>query len=135
MPYFTNEAEVYRYIGEVFREAGADPQSGPALRSADVTLQMHFTDPAAQVTVRFGEPFEVIEGATDVRPDVELSMSADVADQYWRGEYNLAVGLAKRQVRSKGPVNKILKLVPLTKPLFPRYRALTSEKDGALATT
>jgi hypothetical protein len=28
-------------------------------------------------------------------------------------------------------VNKILKLVPLTKPLFPMYKDLVSEKDGA----
>jgi hypothetical protein len=58
-------------------------------------------------------------------------MPADIADKYWRGEYNLAVGLAKGQVKAKGPVNKILKLVPLTKPLFPMYRELVSEKDPA----
>jgi hypothetical protein len=40
------------------------------------------------------------------------------------------VGLAKGQVKAKGPVNKILKLVPLTKPLFPMYKELVSEKDG-----
>jgi hypothetical protein len=58
-------------------------------------------------------------------------MPADIADKYWRGEYNLAVGLAKGQVKAKGPVNKILKLVPVTKPLFPMYKDLVAEKDGA----
>jgi hypothetical protein len=58
-------------------------------------------------------------------------MRADIADQYWRGRYNLAVGLAKGQVKAKGPVNKILKLVPLTKPLFPVYNELVSEKDAS----
>ena len=58
-------------------------------------------------------------------------MPADLADKYWRGEYNVAVGLAKGQVKAKGPVNKILKLVPLTKPLFPMYKDLVSEKDAA----
>jgi hypothetical protein len=59
-------------------------------------------------------------------------MAADIADKFWRGEYNLAVGLAKGAVKSKGPVNTILKLVPLTKPLFPIYKDLTAEKDQAV---
>jgi hypothetical protein len=60
-------------------------------------------------------------------------MESDIADKYWRGEYNLAVGLAKGKVKAKGPVNKILKLVPLTKPLFPMYRELTAAKDRTAA--
>jgi hypothetical protein len=30
-------------------------------------------------------------------------------------------------MKAKGPVAKILKLVPLTKPIFPRYRAMLEE--------
>ena len=57
-------------------------------------------------------------------------MKADTADKFWRGKYNLAVGLAKGEVKAKGSVNKILKLVPLTKPLFPVYRDLIAPKDA-----
>jgi putative sterol carrier protein len=67
--------------------------------------------------------------STDTDADVTLNMKADTADRFWRGKYNLAVGLAKGEVKAKGPVNKILKLVPLTKPLFPMYRELVAEKD------
>jgi putative sterol carrier protein len=74
---------------------------------------------------------EVVDGGQDDNADVRLSMPADIAHKYWRGEYNLAVGLAKGQVKAKGPVNKILKLVPITKPLFPIYRELTAEKEQA----
>jgi len=42
----------------------------------------------------------------------------------------MAVGLAKREVRSKGPVSKVRKRVPLTKPLFPAYLDLVKHKDG-----
>ena len=57
-------------------------------------------------------------------------MPADIADKYWRGEDNVAVGLAKGQVKAKGPVTTILKMVPLTKPLFPVYKQLVAEKDA-----
>ena len=56
---------------------------------------------------------------------------APVASKYWRGEYNFAVGLAKGQVKAKGPINKILKLVPVTKPLFPLYKQMTDERAPA----
>jgi putative sterol carrier protein len=75
------------------------------------------------------DPMQVVSGPVDEAADVTLAMPADIADKFWRGEYNLAVGLAKGQVKAKGPVNKILKLVPLTKPLFPMYRELVAEKD------
>jgi putative sterol carrier protein len=86
------------------------------------------------MTIRMGEPkMTVHTGEEDDDADVKLYMPADTADKYWRGEYNLAVGLAKGQVKAKGPVNKILKLVPLTKAVFPMYKENITEKDGAVA--
>ena len=35
----------------------------------------------------------------------------------------MTVALARGQIKAKGPVAKILRLVPLTKPVFPRYKA------------
>jgi hypothetical protein len=127
---FSSAAEVYEYIGGVFRKAGDDPQVGPNLRAANITMQLNYTDPAATLTVRFTEPYEVIDGGVDETADVHMTMSADIAHQYWRGEYNFAVGLAKGQVKAKGPINKILKLVPITKPLFPLYKEMTDHMSG-----
>jgi len=134
MGYFANADEVYRYVGGVFRAAGEDEQVGPKMAAADVNLQIYYSDPESTLTIRMHEPhLEVEDGGDDPDADIKLYMPADIADKYWRGEYNLAVGLAKGQVKAKGPVNKILKLVPLTKPLFPMYRALVAEKDGVAA--
>lgn len=134
MGYFTDAEEVYRYIGGVFRAAADHETQGPKMAAAGITMQLHYTDPECELTVRFQEPrLEVIEGAADVPVDIHLHMRADDADRFWRGDYNLAVGLARGQVKAKGPVNKILKLVPLTKPLFPIYRELTADKDAAVS--
>jgi hypothetical protein len=131
MGYFKNADEVYEYIGGVFRKAGEDPEVGPKLRAANITMQLNYSDPDATLTVRFREPFEVIDGGQDDSADVKMSMPADIAHKYWRGEYNFAVGLAKGQVKAKGPINKILRLVPVTKPLFPLYKEMTDNKDAA----
>lgn len=133
MSYFTDADDVYRYLGGVFRVA-ADTEVGPKLASADIDLQVYYSDPDAKVLIRMhGENIEVEDGADNEDADVKLFMPADIGDKYWRGEYNLAVGLAKGQVRAKGPVNKILRLVPLTRPVFPMYREMVAEKDAAVA--
>lgn len=129
MAYFKDAEEVYQYIGKAFRLADEHPEAGPKLRAANITMQANYSDPAASLTVKFQEPFEVVEGGQDDNADVRISMPADIAHKYWRGEYNLAIGLAKGAVKAKGPVNKILKLVPLTKPIFPIYKELTDQKD------
>ena len=134
MGYFANADEVYKYVGGVFRAARDDEQVGPRMAAADVDLQIYYSDPESALTIRMHEPkLDVEDGGDDPGADIKLYMPADIADKYWRGEYNLAVGLAKGQVKAKGPVNKILKLVPLTKPLFPMYRELVAEKDGVAA--
>jgi putative sterol carrier protein len=102
---------------------------GPKLRAANVVMKVVYQDPDCEMTVRFADPIETIFGPAPGEPDITLSMPADIADRFWRGKYNLAVGLARSEVKAKGPVNKILKLVPLTKPLFPVYRDLIAQKD------
>ena len=134
MPYFSNADEVYNYIGGVFRAAAEHPEIGPKMAAANVNLQIYYSEPESKITIHFTEPKLTVEdGGDDPNADVKLFMTADIADKYWRGEYNLSVGLAKGQVKAKGPVNKILKLVPLTKPLFPMYRERVAEKDAAAA--
>ena len=130
MGYFSSPEEVDRYIGEMFRQASGHPQVGPKMRAANVTMRVVYTDPDCEMTVRFTDPMETSFGPTTHEPDITLSMPADIADRFWRGRYNLAVGLAKSEVKAKGPVPKILKLVPLTKPLFPVYLDLVARKDG-----
>ena len=130
MGYFASLEEIDKYIGEMFRQANDHPQVGSKMRAANITMRVVYEDPDCEITVRFVDPMEVIPGPTSHEPDITLSMRADTADKFWRGQYNLAVGLAKGQVKAKGPVNKILKLVPLTKPLFPVYRELVAQKDG-----
>lgn len=130
MAFFADGNEVDKYIGGVFRAASEHPESGPKLRAAGVNMRVLYTDPDVEMNILMQEQMEVILGPSDAKPDVTLAMRADTGDKFWRGEYNLAVGLAKGEVKAKGPVNKILKLVPLTKPLFPMYRELVAEKDA-----
>ncbi len=132
MSYFSDAEEVYKYLGGVFRVADRTDGVGDNLRSADLILRLDYSGPTSSITVVLKEPaLQVIEGDCELTPDVRMSMSADNGNKFWRGEYNVAVGLAKGQVKAKGPVSKILKLIPIAKPVFPLYKDLVAEKDAA----
>lgn len=133
MSFFRDADEVYQYVGGVFRAAAEHPEVGPQLAAAGITMQVYYSDPESSLTVRMHEPMTVEDGGDDESADIVLRMPADIADRYWRGEYNLAVGLAKGKVKARGPVNKLLRLVPLTKPLFPMYREMIASKDAQTA--
>lgn len=131
MPFFSDKEEVYKYLGGVFEKAKAT-ESGPNMAKADLDLQVYYSEPESKLLVNMrGDNIEVHTDTEDANADVKLFMPADIGDRFWRGEYNLAVGLARGQVKAKGPINKILKLVPLTKPLFPIYREMIAEKEAA----
>jgi len=125
VPYFKDDQEVYEFIGELFRELADDPELGPKFRKANTIVQYQYRNPESQITVKMldGQDGEVDCGDTELEPEVVMSMDADTAHRFWLGKVNVTVALARGQMKAKGPVAKILKLVPLTKPVFPRYKA------------
>jgi putative sterol carrier protein len=78
-----------------------------------------------------GEDGAVDLGPTEMEPEVVMSMDADTAHKFWLGKVNVTVALARGQMKAKGPVAKILKLVPLTKPIFPRYKQQLEDSGRA----
>jgi putative sterol carrier protein len=124
--YFKDAQEVYDTIGELFTELAADDELAPKFRQANTIVQYRHRDPDSTITVRLkeDEPTDVEFGETEMEPEVVMSMEADTAHRFWLGQVNVTTALARGQIKASGPVAKILKLVPLTKPAFPRYKAL-----------
>jgi hypothetical protein len=125
LPYFKDADEVYATIGKLFQDLADDEELAPKFRKANTIVRYDFRNPDSVLTVRLQEsqPGDVDFGDSDMEPDVTMSMEADTAHRFWLGQVNVTVALARGQIKAKGPVAKILKLVPLTKPVFPRYVA------------
>jgi hypothetical protein len=125
---FTGEAEVYEYLGGVFRMGMEDAALVEKLKPYGVVLRITYTDPDAVLTVDMPHS-QIFEGAGNgPEPNVELFMTADTGNRFWLGKVVLPVALAKGQVRAKGPVAKLLKVLPLAKGLFGPYKASLEEK-------
>ena len=122
MAAFRDEAEVYEFLGGIFRRGMQDPALVERLRPTGVVLRLTYTDPDAVLTVDMANT-EIHEGAGNgPAPNVELFMTADTGNRFWLGRIVLPVALAKGQVRAKGPVAKLLTVLPLAKGLFGSYR-------------
>jgi hypothetical protein len=127
--YFKDEADVYRFIGRLFQELVEDPHLGPRFHTSNTTVQYQMRDPDSQITVdmRSDQPMRVDLGPSDLDPEVVMMLDADTAHRFWLGKVNVTVALARGQIKAKGPVAKILRLVPLVKPVFPRYQQMLRE--------
>jgi len=123
--YFKDEQEVYDSIGKLFQDLMLDDELMAKFRKANTVVQYQFRNPESQITVKMieGEDGQVDLGPSEQEAEVTMSMEADTAHRFWLGKVNVTVALARGQMKAKGPVAKILKLVPLVKPVFPRYRA------------
>ena len=126
MAYFGDAQEVYDTIGTLFSDLAADDELAPKLRKANTIVQYVYSDPESVITVRLqeGEEGDVDFGETEMEPEVTMRMKADTAHRFWLGKVNVTVAIARGEIKPQGPVAKILRLVPLTKPVFPRYKAL-----------
>jgi putative sterol carrier protein len=129
LAYFKDADEVYAYIGRLFQELSEDEELAPRFRKANTIVQYRYREPESQITVRLaeGEEGQVDCGETALNPEIVMTMDADTAHRFWLGDVNITVALARGQIKAKGPVAKILKLVPLVKPVFPRYRRMLTD--------
>lgn len=125
MTLFDDPAEFEAMIANFFRHVAADPSIAPKLLASGIVIRFTYTDPAAVVLVDCsGDHVAVRPGDVDSPAEAEMSMTADVAHRFWFGQVNLTKAIARRQIVARGPIPKILKMLPAIRPaydLYPRY--------------
>ena len=125
MTLFKDDQDVYATLGQLFVGLASDEELAPRFRKANTIVRYQYDDPESAITVRLqeGQPGDVDFGESEMEPEVTMTMAADTAHRFWLGEVNVTVALARGEIKAQGPVAKILALVPLAKPVFPRYKA------------
>jgi len=128
---FQSPAEFREVIDRAFGLMSEDPEMGPRLRDADTPQRFEFPDLDLVVNIRAGasgEPNLVWEWAEDVawEPRVRMTMNSDTANRYFQGKENVAIAIARRRIKTGGDVKAALALIPVTKPLFARYRTMVA---------
>jgi hypothetical protein len=124
---FRSAEEFREVLDKTFGLMSSDPEMGPKLRDADTPQRFEFPDLDLVVNVTAGDQENLRwEWSDDVpwEPEVEMSMDSEIANRYFQGKENIAIALARRRIRSKGNTKKALALIPVTKPVFAKYRAM-----------
>jgi hypothetical protein len=135
---FASPEEFRQVMERTFTLMAEDPEMGPALRDANVPLRFVFPDLGLVANVgpgRPGGPNLVWGWGDDVGWEAvaELSMDSKVANRFFQGRENVPVALAMRRIRTGGDVSAAMTLIPIIKPLRPRYRELLTRDYPHLA--
>ena len=138
MGVFQDTQQFYACVGELMDRAKRDPAVGPKIAKSGIIIQFRYAEPEAMTTINArdkptqpGAFIDVIHGPCSLRPDVVMTMRADLSHAFWHGKVNLVAALAKRDIIASGPIPKILKLLPAIEPLYKTYPALLREKGFA----
>src|SRR5919202_1802306 len=128
---FRSPDEFREVIDRVFTLMSTDPEMGPKLRDAETPQRFEIPDLELVVNITYRDEVEDgqhlrWEWTDDVawEPDVQMTMNSDVANRYFQGKENVAIALARRRIKSKGDLKKALAIIPITKPVFARYREM-----------
>ena len=129
---FESPGEFREVMDRTFSMMSEDPDMGPKLKDADVPQRFEFTDVDMVVNIRGTRDGEDgclhWEWSDDVdwSPKVKMAMSSETANKYFQGKENVAMAIARRRIKTGGDVKAALSLIPITKPLFDRYKDMVS---------
>ena len=129
---FSSPDEFREVMDRTFSMMSEDPDMGPKLRDADVPQRFEFSDLDLVVNIRAARDDEDgnlhWEWSDDVDwdPKVKMEMSSETSNKYFQGKENVAMAIARRRIKTGGDVKAALSLIPITKPIYDRYRDLVS---------
>jgi hypothetical protein len=131
---FSSSREFKEVMDRLFTMMSEDPEMGPALRDADVPQRFEFDDLDLVMNVRAREPREPTNlywewsDEVDWKPRVQMKMSSEIANRYFQGKENIPLAIARRRIKTGGDIKASLALIPITKPIYERYRAMIAEQ-------
>ena len=117
MAIFETSEQLYGYISELFSEIATLPEARAALKTVRLSVQFNYTAPDCTITLTAADgEYRIIRGACDAPgPDVELTMTGDVAHKFWTGELNVMGAITTREIGVIGSLGKVMRLAPLIK--------------------
>jgi len=120
MAIFENGAKMKEIFGEIWTDMINNTDFGKELKEAGITIGFVVNDPDLVMYVDENGPI-FDEEAEKKTPVVTMKMAGDTVHSFWLKKLNVPKALALRQIKAKGPVNKVLKILPLLKPGQEKY--------------
>lgn len=123
MPIFESKEKMQEVLGGLFRILLEDPDAGPKFAAAGITIKFEITDPDASlfITPGDGKKGAVLWGKQEINPTIVMVLSGDTCHKFWLKQISMPIALAKGLIKAKGPMPKVLKLLPILTPAYAAY--------------
>jgi hypothetical protein len=115
MPIYQSDSQLYASFQELFGIIERhDPRASDALLKAALAITFVCSAPTAAITINARKaPVQLLYGATQLQPTIEVGLTADTLHCLLLGEMRLSKAIGADLVTLKGPVWKTLSLADL----------------------
>ncbi|MEW6473486.1 MAG: SCP2 sterol-binding domain-containing protein [Actinomycetota bacterium] len=131
MSFFNSADELNGTLGTFLQKAMAEPEVGKAFAGTNSLMKVVFTDPDVTLWIDCRQNPPIFLPGSAEEPDLELSMTADAGHRFWLGRLSLPVALTSRKIKVKGPTSKLMKILPVLKPIYRRYEEFLNDQGRA----
>jgi len=123
MSVFKDKEMAKELFGDLWTKMIKETEFGEKLKKSGISILFVVKDPDIVMYVDENGPLFDNEAKAKV-PVVTMQMDGDTVHKYWLKKVNIPKALAMRKIKAKGPVSKVLQILPLLKPgqeLYPEY--------------
>ena len=121
-------------IGSRFAEKlFSDPAVAPKLLESKMIINFKYYDERwgdeePEVTVDCsGAEMKLYTGRCEIAPVVTMRMHGDTAHRFWKQRVNMMAALTRGEISARGPVPKVMRLLPIIKPGYEYYKQTLEE--------
>ena len=130
---FRSKEELCDALDQFLTAIDEDAEVGPTLRAAGVPHRLVFPDLGLICNITASdEPGHQIRWSfsddVDWEPALTLEMNSDVANRFLQGRENLAIAIARGQIRCRGHARAALGFVPVSPALIRCYRGVVKRE-------
>lgn len=130
MTVFKDTRQLHTLMEDLWSYVIKETEVGSKLKEYDVNYKFIVNEPKGYL---FVDSEKVLTGKeADQDAVITMELSGDTIHQFWLKEIKLPIALATRKIKSKGPVPKMLKMLPFLKAVHDLYPDFC-EKHGVKA--
>lgn len=128
MPVYQDTQQLYSSLRSLFeRIKSQDGVATGPLTTSKLIIRLRCTQPEAEVTISGRQkPLRIDYGASPLRPDLDVSLSADTLHAILLAELPLGKAIANREMKVRGPLMKAFvleEILHLGQALYPQVLA------------
>ena len=131
MSVFKDSEQMHTMLGDLWTYVIKETDVGPKLKEYDVNYKFVINEPNGYVFVDADQVLTGVEANRDAVITMELS--GDTVHQFWLKQIKLPVALATRKVKTKGPIPKVLKMLPYLKSVHDSYPEFCAKHGVAVS--